>query len=414
MAQSAKQHFSIPWENQDKSGLGGLSDDKKILVNTAVNRMNADFGYLQQLKHQNGFCAPKIYHEYAHEITESWKNRPGYSDIKNIKNTEVTLAEETFVLDREKARVYYEQNIAAQIYQPITRPLSKFKWDVRQHSIKKQEHAVKFSREFAEPTYIQLKISEQYDKGIGWYVGYQINRWQLLENQGELFDLQFETMLEASTQMARAANEHLFTGTTTIVGTRADDGEAGAGLAKTGFTNNASNQTHSTAALTTYLNIFKGIKAGLAKLKTVHASKNVIMIATAGIWDQMELNYPTYGHGDYDEYDHIARKLIGPNKPIKAAYSSDKLLGATPTLSTQAYILHVLDPRLMNRLVVFPLQTIPVLDKIYSDSISEIMIAGDILRYNVRADSNVNAFPASISASLTTTTLGYRSEERIL
>jgi len=284
---------------------------------------------------------------------------------------------------------------------------------VKQHSIKKIENAVKFGRQFKEPRYIEVTPSTQFDKGMGWYLGYQINRFDLLQNKGDLFDLQYETMLEAATQMARAANEHVLLGTYGALGTPDGLGEAGSGLLYTGMVNNTGNQSFTTSTLTTYLNIYKGIKAGLADLKTVHASKNVIMLTTAGIPDQAESNLPAYGHGDYDEMDHIQRKLVGPGKPIKQWWVSDKLPGATITKDLQQIILLVLDPRLMNRLIVLPLQTLPVMDKTFQDDVSEVMLAADILRYNVRADSDVNAFPCTVSSALSTTNTGYRSEERI-
>lgn len=404
--------FSIPWENQDPSGLGGLSPEKKQRLNKAVDRMNADYNYLQMYKRANGSYVPKQYYEYGKIIVDSFTNSPKFNP-NTRKNTEVTIAEETFVLDREKARVYYEENIMAQIFDPVTRPLNKFKWDIRQHAIKKMENAVKFGRRFDEPRFIQLQISDQMDKGVGWYLGYQINRWDLLENEGELFDLQYETMLEAATQMARAANEHIATGSTTIIGVTDDMGEAGSGSQITGFLNNGSAQSFTVSTLTTYKNILTGLKNGLSDLKTVHATKNVILIWTAGIPDQAELNYPTYGHGNYNEWDEIQRVLVGPMKPIKQVWCSDKVIGSTPGTSTQAAALVALDPRLMSRLIVLPLQTLPSLEKNWQDDISEVMLAADILRYNVRADSNVNAFPLTLATSLTTTNLGYRSEERM-
>lgn len=397
--------LSIPWENQDPSGLGGLSNKKKARLEQSVNRMNSDLRNLQYYK-QFGYDIPKDYMDYA-------KNIVAGSTLSSVdrKNTEVTIAEETYVIDREKARVYYENNIAAQIFNRVQRPLTKFKWEVKQYALKGIPQAVKYTKKFSTPKYINLELSDQYDTGIGWYVGYKINRFDLLENKGELFDIQYETMLEASTQMARAANQHIFSG----YGDKAldDAGNASSSIGKTGFCNNSSNQTFTISTPSTYGNITSGIKSGLSDLKKVYASNYTICLMTAGLVDQMELNHTTYSEGVNTEYDQFMKRLVGPNKPIKEFWTSDNFTGETVTLAKQKAFLIKLDERLMNRLMVLPLQTIPTTEKTFDDDISEIMLAADIIRFNPRADTTVNPFPATISGAVTTTNLGYLSEERI-
>jgi len=412
MAVKLEGPFNLDWDVQDKSGLGGLSDEKKERLNDHVIRLNADFKWLQKMKVTKNQYVPKIYNDQAKELVDRWYNTARIGSVEK-KNTEVMIAEENFVLDREKARVYYEQSIGAQIFQSVTRPLGKFRWDIKQYAIKKVENSVKFGRKFDQPRLIELELSDQSDHGIGWYVGYQINRFDLLENEGSLFDLQYETVLEAATQMARAGNRHLFTGTTSALSTPADDGEAGSGLGYTGFCNNSNNQAFTIATPSTYGNILKGLKNGLAELRKVYATQNCMLLWSAGLPDQAEQNYPTYGHGNYNEWDEIQRVLVGGNKPIKQVWTSDLLTGATLSNTTQTAILLKLDPRLMSRLIVLGLQTLPSLEKQYSDDISEVMLTADILRFNVRADTTLNPFNVAQETDLTTASEGYRSEERM-
>lgn len=396
--------FSVPWDNVDSS-VSQLPEDKKKRANQACNDMNKDLFMMRV----NSWQPPKEYMEFAKRLVANNTQDAGW--VKNRKNTEVTIAEETYILDRQKARTYYDINIAAQIFAPVTRPAGRYKWDAKHYLIQKQENASKFSREFDNPRMIQLKVSPQLDGGIGWYLGYRINRWALMENEGEFFDLQFETMLEASAQMGRTAHEHILTGTTIEHGGKSDAGAAGSTLAMTGLTNDASMQAFVMADPTVWLNIIKGLRLGLADLKKVFATGNVVMITTAGLVEQAESNYATYYN--WTERDEIEKQLVGPNKPIKSWWTTDQLTGAAISNTTQKVVLIKLDPRLLNRILVLPLQTIPLLEKKYADDVAEIMVAGDILRYNLY-DSVENAFPATAEDALTTAGVGYRTNGRVL
>ena len=393
--------FSVPWENVSENRINELGQKRIESFDKSVNRMNADLMVLRQ----NNYTAPKYYHDLSKDMCEYWMDSANYSDIQR-KNTAVTIAEETYVLDREKARTYYDTNIAGQIFAPVTRPLSRFKWDVKHYLIQKVANVAKFSRDFDKPRMVKLKTSSQLDKGTGWYLGYQISRWQLLENQGELFDLQFETMLEAAFQMGRLAHEHILTGSTVEHGGTDDMGEAGSGMALTGFVNNGSVQSFTLSTPSTYLNIYKGFRDALADLKKVYASDNVVGIVTAGLIDQAERNVHTYL--DQTELELIKKRL---GNRIKQLWICEQLTGAAITAATQKAFFIKLDPRLMSRLIVLPLQTLPSEKKNWRDDISEVMLAADVLRYQ-KYDTTENAFPATAAASLTTTSIGIDNNGR--
>jgi hypothetical protein len=403
--------FSIPWENIGKNGLGALPIEKKRELEESVNRMNQALDYIRAYTKMNGSPVPKIYLDQAKDLVEYWCDSARMTETDR-KNSEVSIAEELYVLDREKAYAYYEANVLGQAFDSITSPLERVSWDLRQYALTKVEHAVKYSRTFDQPTYIQLKKSRQIDTGMGWYIGYRINRFDLLENKGEFFDLQYETMREAAIQMGRAANEHLALGTTSVIGVRADDGEAGSSFSMTGFFNNASIQDFTCGTPTTYLDLTKAIIQGMTKLKTCYAP--LVMFSSGGIHSQLSQNYPTYGHGNYSELEELMNKYVGPNKRIKKWWNTDKLIGAAASTSNQAICIMALDRRFMDRRIILPLQTLPTMEKRYSEDISEVMLSADIMRYKVIADSNVNAFPATHAETLTTTDVGFLTEEAIV
>lgn len=399
--------FSIDWDRVgfSTSELGDLSDDKKGRLNKAVTRMNQDLLFMRQ----NQVQIDKQYYDFARDVVGAWADTADWDETRR-KNTAITIAEETFVLDREKARTYYEQNVAAQIFAPITRGLNRFKWDIKHYLIKKVANVVKQSRSFDNPRFIKLETEGQMDKGMGWYCGYQISRWDLLENQGELFDIQYEHMLEAAAQMGRFANQHILTGSTVQHGGTDDVGEAGSGMGLTGFLNHASVQTHTVSTLTTFGNIYKGIKAGLTNLKKAFATPTRIMITSAGIPDQADSNFATYEARN--EYDEILKRLVGPGKPVQQWWVTDFITGAAISNSTQKMSIVAMDPRLMSRLIVLPLQTLPSNTKNWRDDISEVMLAGDILRFN-NYNTDENVFPVTNAASLTTTGEGILTHSRI-
>jgi len=394
--------FSVPWDNMGKGSgeLGSLPEEKKARLNNSVARMNADLLALRHMANTTGNPIPPYYYERAKEMAEFFMDSAEYTDVQR-KNTAITIAEESFILDREKARTYYDVNISAQIFEPVTRVMPRFKWDVKHYLIQKVRNVVKFTRNFSSPGFIQLKTSHQTDTGTGWYVGYQIDRWTLLENQGELFDIQYETMLEASAQMGRAANEHILTGHTLEHGGTDDLGEDSTIIK--GFCNHGSVQSFSVSTPSTFFNIYKGLKAGLQDLRKVWATDNIVMITTGGIPSQAEVNFATYEARN--ELDEILKRMVGPGKRIKQWWISDYINGEEISTSTQRIFLVKLDPRLLSRLLILPLQVLPSLKKNWKDDISEVMLAADILRYKLY-DSTENAFPATKSAALTTTDLG--------
>lgn len=405
--------FSIDWERQDKSGLGGLSDTQRKKFEDSISRMNNDLTWVRQCKNA-GFdmITPEI-HERSKLIAENIfpdQYRFGRS------NTEIStqIDEETYVLEREKARVYYENNVMAQVFAPVTSPMGKVKWDLKQYGIQKVQDCVKFSRSFSQPKNVQVKISNQRDTGIGLYIGYQIGKMQLAESEGELFDLEYELMLEASTQLGRAVNEHIATGTTTIIGVPVDDDGAGTTNFK-GFLNNGSNQSFTVGTTTTWGNWIKGFKEALADLKTTVRgnANNIIALMSGGCLSQMQANYPTYGKGDYNEWDEVKKRYFDSGI-IKECWISDKLTGSTLTTSSQTCILINRDARYMDRKLVLPLQTWSSLSKTYAEDINEVMIVGDIIRHKLRPNTTTNAFPVTSSGSLTTTDVGYVEEQRLI
>lgn len=403
-----RKWFDVAWDNADNK-LNALPEDRKENLNKSTNRLNEDLYKLRYYRNQGVNVIPEYYNDHAKKVMEMMDD----SVLNGRSNAEVStmIMEEAYVLDREKARVYYENNIFSQIFASVTQPLGRFRWDLKQYGIQKIRDAVKWTKDFADPNYIQLKVSNQFDTGIGMYVGYQISKTQLMQNDGNLFDLQHELVLQASEQIGRAMNERIATGTTTTITIPNDDGASAPTY--TGFLNHANTQDFAIGTTSTWGNWIKGIKAGLADLKTVRGTRNIVMLMTAGCHSQMEANYPSYGRGDYTEWDEVQRRFIGPNKPIKRAYISDKILGSTPSASTQGMILIDIEQRYMDRKLVLPLQTWPSLEKTWAEDIKEVMVVGDIIRHKLRPNTSVNAFPVTKEDSLTTADTGYLEEMQI-
>jgi hypothetical protein len=406
-------YFSVPWENMSKHNkheLGSLTPEQQAQFQQHVNRMNADLYFLRA----NNMELPEYYRKNAEKLVKYWCDDSRYTEEMK-KNTEVTIAEENFVLDREKARSYYKANVGAQIFQRVTSPLGFFQWDLKQYLLQKvRGNVIKFGRRFENPRFLHLKTSHQSDSGMGWYMGYKISRWDLLANAGEFFDMQYETILEAANLMGRAGSEHVLTGTTCPSVDLDDSGGEASNIGLTGFTNNANLQDFTIATPTTYNNVFLGVHSGLADLKTSYAADYKIIISTSGLAHQVELNENS--NTDRTEKQKFAMDLVGPGNHIKEWWVADALNGVTqsPANTAQAMVILNLDPRLMDRKIVLGLQTIPFLkDKGWADDIQEVMVAADILRYKIR-DTSLNAFPGTKEAAVTTTDTGIMSDGRFM
>lgn len=406
------RYFNVPWEQMSKNNsheLGSLTPEQQVKFQNHVNRMNADLYYLRA----NNMQLPEYYRVNAKKLVKYWCDDSRYSEIMK-KNTEVTIAEENYVLDREKARAYYRANVGGQIVQRITSPLGFFKWDIQQHLIQKvRGNVIKFGRRFENPRFLQLKTSKQQDSGMGWYMGYKISRWDLLANAGEFFDMQYETVLEASTLMGQAASEHVLTGTTTPDVDLDDAGGDATGIGITGFTNHASLVDFTIPTPTTYNNVFLGAHAGLAPLKTSRGANYKVMISTSGLAHQVELN--ENANTDRTEKQKFMMDLVGPTNHIKEWWVADGLNGTTnaPAKTAQAAVILNLDPRLMDRKIILGLQTIPFLKgKGWQDDVQEVMVAADILRFKIR--DSMNAFPGVKEAAVTTSDTGIMDDGRFM
>jgi hypothetical protein len=379
-------------------------DEHKSLMDYANNHLY----WIRQLKNNGYNMIPESTHRTAELIADRI-----YADGGGRSNTDVvtTIEEEIHATDAVKARVYYENNLMSQIFDSVTSPLGKFRFDIRQYGIQLATNPVKFSRTFDNATYTQVKIGDQKDTGIGLYAGYSISKMQLMESEGDFFDYEFELAAETSRQLGRAMNEHIATGTTTILGIPRDD--QGAGAALTGFLNNSSNQGFDISTTTTWLNWIKGFIAALADLKKCRGPGDIICIMSSGCHSQMMANYPTYGKGDWNEWDEFNKRFVGYDKPIKRVYISDKITGSTLTTSTQCVVLMKLGEQFIDRKIVLPLQTWSSINKTYSEDIKQIMVVADILRFRYRPDTTTNPFPVTIETGLTTTDLGYLEEQRV-
>lgn len=399
--------YEIEWENADRSNLLGLPKKTQKELKSSVNKLNDILYKVRYFRNKGINIIPDGYKEYA-----DMKCNHFYGSKQNAEIATTTL-EETYALDQLKAEVYWEENVFGQIFASVTSPLEKWKWDIKQYGIKPARNPIKFSRSFANPDFTQVTITDQKNTGIGLYGAYAISKAQLMQSEGQFFDLEMTVALETSRYLGRAMNEHIANGTTTTLGIPMDDDGSGNSTLYTGFLNNASNQDFTVSTPSTYGNIMKGTRAALADLKTCRAPGIIIAIMSAGMVSQMEQNYPTYGHGNYTEMDEWKRQFIDRGV-IDQLWVSEKCLGsAVATTSTQYFYLLKVGERHMDRKVCLPLQTWSNLNKAYQEDIKETMVVGDIIRFKLRPDTTTNAFPVTVENTLTTNDIGYLEEKRV-
>ncbi len=358
-------------------------------------RINNTLNYLKV----NNFAPPEEYRKFGGLVA-------GYLRLKGDarKNAELVIAEQAYATDMTVGKEFYSQNIASEIFRPVTQIMSQFRWDIKQHAIENIQNVVKFTRDFAEENPIKLKNTSTMASGIGLYGGLNLGYIAQLEGEGGFFDVYAELKAELARQMGLAVNQRLFTGRTKDF--NLDD--SGQPTTLTGFLNNSDNQTMTISSATTYGNIITGIKSGLSKLKKTF-SNNIIMLANPGVIAQMQDNYPTYGR--YTEWDEFKRTLVGGNNPIKQVWASDSLGTSAPTVTTQKVYLMALDSRYMSRDILLPLQTVQRMSKVWVEDKKEVMLLADRIRFKWRHSNN--PFPIVESGNITTETTGMVAEARV-
>jgi hypothetical protein len=360
-----------------------LPDAEKAIIEKGTNRINRSIEYVRQ----NGL--PAEYHGVADKTADRLNVSHGY-----------LTDEAVFALDNVIAMTVEDQNLYGDVIASVTTPQTGVKWFTKSYKLDEADVNSKkiYPRpdtRFRDPVAFSLGVEPETQEGMGFSISYEIPWTEIAESNGSIYSPEYYYALKAAERMGVIIDENGF------LGGAGYDMYSDFGLK--GLLNHASIQSFTTSTPTTYGNLRLGLKNGLIDLKKQYAPGVTKLIMSSGIASQMWNN--RFGYNDAPEYDSIIREL----RPfIQEAYIDDRIIGAVPSTSNQAWYLVKIGPTLQSRKLVYPLQSKPRMDKKYAEDISEVLIHGDVL-----AQYGQSPFPVTGCTGLTTTDEGHLPNQRL-
>ncbi len=326
------------------------------------------------------------------------------------QNAEINI-EDLYALKTAVGETVWDKDYSALIGVPST-TMEKVRWDIKDYILTSVEQP-RFSRKFRMPRFMKLAESSQHNEGVGMYLGLSMSFTEIAESGGALWSpLAFLT-----NQLAAVFGLHksrrFFLGTS-ILGGHGDDEESGSLLGITGLCNASGIQTFEAGGdeddnIVADYDIEESCRVAMADLDKVYVPHRKVLLTSRGILAETLLP----GHRDattgVSDFARVVQKWFA------TGYISDWIVcdqlrvpatGTVPSKTAEQDIFLIcVGEQTVAEEKVYPLQTIPLQNKMYANDLAEVMLFGNIVYYR-KADTTNNAFPATWAAALTTTTNG--------
>lgn len=322
---------------------------------------------------------------------------------KQVKKTnvpsEVTM-ESLYELDTFITQIYYDTNIFGQLLAPVTKVMRLPKWQSRKYKNIGDQYAAFTRKEFTNPPFFKLGLEKTMDEGIGWHIAYELS-WTLLdEARGGIYEINARHAAKAAEMMGLIENGRLAIGSET-------QRKKGDDLGITGLLNHSGAQQVAAGATADHDCTAQGdieftFNAGLDALKNVFESGDVIVVSTAGFAQEcIDQEHATTGEKDVVE---IYKSFFATGR-IQEWWICNDLTPAALTTSNQRALMFKRGANTIAREIIYPLQTIPLENKMTARDIKEMFIKADLLKaYN--ADAIIAFWHTTPKYSITTTKAG--------
>lgn len=361
---------------------------------TLFNRLDPD-----TMQGHAKFCA-RANHAYATArksgIPEWFK--PYVEEVKtlNRKNAPINF-EALYALRTSFGETIWDSDISALIGVP-SGPLPNPRWDVKDYTLTSFEWP-RLSRSFRNPTFLHMSESSQMNHGVGIYLGMSMSFTEIAESGGGLWSPQAVLQTQLGQKFGLVKSRKFFLGSSYWEAAQ-DDGEDGADLGITGFYNSSGIQTGKIGVgdndVTADGDVEYGIETMLLPaLSKVYVPHRKVLVTTRGYAAEALLatHRDTYGISDFE---HICKKFFDTGIISDWIVTDQLIVGAAvlPAASLEQCALLVgVGESTMRQDIVYPVQTLPINQKIYNDDLAEVTIFGDITYY-LKQDTTNNAFPA--------------------
>ena len=291
--------------------------------------------------------------------------------------TEVTM-ESLYEVDTFITQIYYDTNIMGRLLAPVTKIMRLPKWQSRKYKNIGDKYASFTRKEFTNPPFFKLGLEKEMDNGIGWYIAYELS-WALIdEARGGIYEIEGRHAAKAAEMMGLIENGRLAIGTETNRKTGDDLGFPGllnmAGSQVVGAGSGANN------TVTAQGDIEDSFNAALDLLMKVVEQGEVIVVSTAGFAQECIDQFDALT-GEKDVVN-IWKTFFATGR-IQEWWICNDLTPATLSTTNQRCFMFKRGLTTICREIIYPLQTIPLENKMTARDIKEMYIKADVLKpYN--------------------------------
>ncbi|KKN42895.1 hypothetical protein LCGC14_0708690 [marine sediment metagenome] len=329
---------------------------------------------------------------------------------KRVETLNATVpAESLYTLDNYVARTFYDANPSIEMLAPVTTVKAS-----KSHRSKTYAgtdfgtaRAIGAGGSFKNPPMIGMTVSPTFINALGIHAGYELSFSEI--DEAGLYDIEWYFALKCGEKVGTLHDQRL------CLGEAGEDMQVDAGGVK-GVFNYGTTTTAQEAfwgigdnTITTSGDLRRGLIQNLTMLKSVKEPGDVILLTTSGVHSESLILKDALGISDFV---NIRNDLFVPGH-IKEWWINDNIdATATMTITTQEACLFKRGMNMCKREIVYPLQSKLMLTKEFPDDVKTMIMIMDIYKmYNIKG---LVLPDDAVTATLTTSTLGFAQNGRIL
>ena len=342
-----------------------------------------------------------------HQYLDIYTKRDYEGRIQYLNAT--VPAESLYTLDNYVARTFYDANPMIEMLAPVTTVKANKAHESKGYSGTDFGTAklIGAHGSFSHPPMIGMTVTPEYIKALGVHAGYELSFSEV--DEAGLYDIEWYHALKTGEKVGTLHNQRL------CLGEEAEDAEVNTTLVK-GVYNYATTTTGQEAffgitdnTITTSGDLRQGLIQALTMLKSVKEPGDIILLTTSGVHSEALILKDALGITDFE---NIRKDLFVPGH-IKEWWIDDNIdATATMTITTQEACLLKRGMNTCKREIVYPLQSKLMTSKEFPDDVKTMVMIMDIYKmYNKKA---LVLPDDAVTATLTTSTLGFAQNGRIL
>jgi len=324
-----------------------------------------------------------------------------YNDVLKRHNVASVLTQEQlYEIDTVFAQTYYDNNVTSQVLAPITTVMSTPKWQSKMYTVSGDKYPHFTEKDFNDIAWFKLGVEMSLEGGLGQIIGYHLP-WTLIDESREgLYDIQAWHALKAGVMMGKNWEERYWLGSAGLH-TTGDIGVTGllneADLTQA-YGGGAGDDNNFTAAL----DVDYTVKLFLGVLRTVYEKGDIVICSTAGVAQEL-LDHDQATTG-LTELEVLWKKYFATGL-VAEWWIINEMAQETLAADKQAFIMFKRSKQTMAREIIYPLQTMPVENKMWARDIKEVMLQADLVKYR-NTSAAVPAIHAGVIQDCTTTNVG--------